>query len=127
MLPGASVVLQKGERPMAFYELRQYHVLPGKMDEWVRIMEQEIIPFQVSKGMVICGSFRGETDASVYVWIRRFESEAEREALYKAVYQFRPLEERDRATRADLLGPVEDGGDPDRGDAEIHHAMTAAA
>ena len=72
---------------MAFYELRQYKVLPGKMDEWVQIMEQEIIPFQVSKGMVICGSFRGETDELVYVWLRRFESEAEREALYKAVYE----------------------------------------
>jgi len=72
---------------MAFYELRQYHVLPGKMDAWVKIMEEEIIPFQVSKGMVICGSFRGETDQSVYVWLRRFESEAEREALYKAVYE----------------------------------------
>jgi hypothetical protein len=71
---------------MAFYELRQYKVRPGKLAEWVRIMEQEIIPFQVSKGMVICGSFRGETDESVYVWLRRFESEAEREALYKAVY-----------------------------------------
>jgi NIPSNAP protein len=71
---------------MAFYELRQYKVLPGKMDEWVKIMEEEIIPFQVSKGMVITGSFRGETDQSVYVWLRRFESEAEREALYKAVY-----------------------------------------
>jgi len=72
---------------MAFYELRQYKVRPGKMDEWVRIMEEEIIPFQISKGMVICGSFRGETDDSVYVWLRRFESEAEREALYKAVYE----------------------------------------
>jgi NIPSNAP len=72
---------------MAFYELRQYHVRPGKMDDWVRIMEEEIIPFQVSKGMVICGSFRGETDESVYVWLRRFESEAQREALYKAVYE----------------------------------------
>jgi NIPSNAP len=72
---------------MAFYELRQYKVLPGKLDEWVRIMEEEIIPFQVSKGMVICGSFRGESDDSVYVWLRRFESEAEREALYKAVYE----------------------------------------
>jgi hypothetical protein len=72
---------------MAFYELRQYKVLPGKMNEWVKIMEEEIIPFQVSKGMVICGSFRGETDDSVYVWLRRFESEAEREALYKAVYE----------------------------------------
>ena len=72
---------------MAFYELRQYKVLPGKMDEWVRVMEQEIIPFQVSKGMVITASFRGEKDDSVYVWMRRFESEAEREALYKAVYE----------------------------------------
>ena len=72
---------------MAFYELRQYKVLPGKMDEWIRIMEQEIIPFQTSKGMVICGSFRGETDDSVYIWLRRFESEAEREAQYKAVYE----------------------------------------
>ena len=72
---------------MAFYELRQYHVRPGKMAEWVRIMEEEIIPFQVAKGMVICGSFRGETDESTYVWLRRFENEAEREALYKAVYE----------------------------------------
>ncbi|HVH74545.1 MAG TPA: NIPSNAP family protein [Stellaceae bacterium] len=72
---------------MAFYELRQYKVRPGKLAEWVRIMEEEIIPFQVSKGMVICGSFRGETDDSVYVWLRRFESEAQREALYKAVYE----------------------------------------
>ncbi|HEV2300224.1 MAG TPA: NIPSNAP family protein [Stellaceae bacterium] len=72
---------------MAFYELRQYKVRPGKLAEWVRIMEEEIIPFQVSKGMVICGSFKGETDDGVYVWLRRFESEAQREALYKAVYE----------------------------------------
>jgi hypothetical protein len=72
---------------MEFYELRQYKVLPGRMDDWVRMMEQEIIPFQVAKGMVITGSFRGEKDDSVYVWLRRFESEAEREALYKAVYE----------------------------------------
>jgi hypothetical protein len=72
---------------MAFYELRQYKVLPGKMNEWVNIMEQEIIPFQTSKGMVICGSLRGETDDSVYIWLRRFESEAEREAQYRAVYE----------------------------------------
>ena len=72
---------------MAFFELRQYKIQPGKMDEWVRIMEEKIIPFQVSQGMVICGSYRGETDDSAYIWIRRFESEAQREALYKAVYE----------------------------------------
>ena len=72
---------------MAFYELRQYHVRPGKMAEWVKIMEEEIIPFQVKMGMVILGSFVGEEDESVYVWIRRFESEPERKRLYDAVYQ----------------------------------------
>ena len=72
---------------MAFYELRQYKVHPGKMDAWVAVMEQEIIPFQISKGMVITGSFRGEEDETVYVWTRRFESEAERKALYAAVYE----------------------------------------
>src|SRR5205823_2998056 len=72
---------------MAFYELRQYKVRPGKMQEWLKVMEEEIIPFQVAKGMVITGSFRGEADESVYVWLRRFESEGQREALYKAVYE----------------------------------------
>ena len=72
---------------MAFYELRQYKIRPGKMVEWLEVMENEIIPFQVSKGMIICGSFQGEEDESVYVWIRRFESEADRERLYAAVYE----------------------------------------
>jgi hypothetical protein len=50
-------------------------------------MEGEIIPFQVAKGMVITGSFRGEEDQTVYVWMRRFESEAQRERLYQDVYE----------------------------------------
>ncbi|MCH9675292.1 MAG: NIPSNAP family protein [Gammaproteobacteria bacterium] len=72
---------------MAFYELRQYPIHPGKMDEWVKFMEEVIIPFQVSKGMVITSSFRGEDDETVYVWMRRFQSEDERKALYAAVYE----------------------------------------
>lgn len=72
---------------MAFYELRQYEIRPGKMEAWLKLMEEEIIPFQVGKGMVIAGSFRAENDDGVYIWIRRFESEAERERLYAAVYE----------------------------------------
>jgi len=72
---------------MPFFELRQYKIRPGKMQEWLAFMESEIIPFQVSKGAVICASFQGEEDDSVYVWIRRFESEAERERLYREVYE----------------------------------------
>ena len=70
-----------------FFELRQYSIRPGKKDEWVRMVEDEIIPFQQSQGMVIVGSFTGEEDESVYVWVRRFDSEEERERLYEAVYQ----------------------------------------
>lgn len=69
-----------------FQELRQYKIREGKMDAWVEFMETVIIPFQVSKGMVITGSYRGEKDDTLYVWTRRFESEAERERLYDAVY-----------------------------------------
>lgn len=72
---------------MAFYELRQYKILPGKMDEWLKLMEEKIIPFQVSKGMVITGSFRHEEDETVYIWMRRFESEEDRVRLYAAVYE----------------------------------------
>ena len=72
---------------MAFYELRQYKVRPGMLASWVKIMEEEIIPFQVSKGMVITGSFQGETDPSVYIWLRRFDSEEQRVAQYAAVYE----------------------------------------
>jgi len=69
------------------FELRQYGIRPGQQKAFVKVMEQDVIPFQVSQGMVILGSFTGEQDESVYVWIRRFKNEAERERLYKAVYE----------------------------------------
>ena len=55
-----------------FFELRQYEIKPGCQEAWVKLMEEEIIPFQVSKGMVVLGSFVGEADESIYYWIRRF-------------------------------------------------------
>lgn len=70
-----------------FFELRQYRTLPGKREAWVAFMEDVIIPFQVAKGMVIVGSFVGQEEDDLYVWIRRFESEEQRAALYAAVYE----------------------------------------
>jgi len=70
-----------------FFELRRYQIKDGKRDQWVRFMEEEIIPFQISKGMVVCGSFIDQENPEVYVWIRRFENEAEKKRLYEAVYE----------------------------------------
>ncbi len=70
-----------------FFELREYRTLPGKRQDWVDYMEQVIIPFQVGKGMVILGSFVGQEEDDLYIWIRRFEDDAEKERLYEAVYE----------------------------------------
>ncbi|WP_028322122.1 NIPSNAP family protein [Desulfatiglans anilini] len=70
-----------------FFELRQYRIKDGKRERWVRLMEEKIIPFQVSKGMVFVGSFVALDEPDLYIWIRRFESEEEAERLYEEVYQ----------------------------------------
>ncbi|MHB1294869.1 MAG: NIPSNAP family protein [Anaerolineae bacterium] len=70
-----------------FFELRQYRIRDGKRDEWVKLMHDVIIPFQISKGMVVSGSFVAEQEPDLFVWMLRFESEEERVQLYKAVYE----------------------------------------
>lgn len=72
---------------MAFFELRQYKVQPGRMDDWVSFMEEVIIPFQTAQGMVITGSYRDEEDDNAYVWMRRFDSDEACKALYEKVYK----------------------------------------
>lgn len=57
------------------------------MDEWVEFMSSKIVPFIESKGMKVDAMFRGVEDPTVYVWIRRFDDEEHRQALYKAVYE----------------------------------------
>ncbi len=69
------------------FELRQYRIKDGKRDRWVKLMDEEIIPFQVSKGVVVIGSFTAEEEEDLYIWIRRFKNEAERERLYKEIYE----------------------------------------
>lgn len=68
------------------FEFRRYQAYPGRRDELVAIMETDIIPFQMSKGVVVVGSFVDEHDPDIYYWIRRFDDEDHRVALYAAVY-----------------------------------------
>ncbi|MER5936425.1 NIPSNAP family protein [Streptomyces sp. NPDC001928] len=86
-----------------FYELRRYRTRPGRRDEWVRYMEDVVIPFQTSKGMSVTASFIDEEDQDGYVWIRRFDDEAQREELYAAVYQSERWQGEIRPVVEDLL------------------------
>jgi hypothetical protein len=69
------------------FELRQYRTKPDQRERWAKFMDEIIIPYQISKGMVIIASFVGEAEEDLYVWIRRFDNETERERLYQEVYQ----------------------------------------
>ena len=69
------------------FELRQYRIKDNQREQWVRLVEDAIIPFQQSKGMVVVGSFIATEEPDLYVWMRRFADEEERKALYAAVYE----------------------------------------
>jgi NIPSNAP len=70
-----------------FFELRQYRIFPGKREQWVKFMEERIMPGQLAHGVVIVGSFVGHDEADLYAWIRRFESEAHLAAVNATYYQ----------------------------------------
>ena len=69
------------------YELREYRIYKGKMKQWLKLFEEEIVPFQVSKGMAIPASFTAVKSPDTFIWLRRFKNEAERKRQYKAVYE----------------------------------------
>jgi hypothetical protein len=69
------------------YELRHYRIKNGKMKQWVKLFEEEIVPLQVSHGMVIAGSFTAVKEKNLFVWLRRFANETERTKLYAKVYE----------------------------------------
>lgn len=83
------------------FELRQYRLKPGQRERWVKWMEQKIIPYQVALGVVVVGSFVADDDPDLYVWIRRFRSEAERQRLYAEMYE--------SPTWLNEIKPVNDG------------------
>ena len=83
------------------FELRQYRLLPGQRERWVKWMEEKIIPYQVALGVVIIGSFISDEDPDLYVWIRRFDSEQERQRLYAEMYE--------SPTWLNEIKPVNDG------------------
>jgi len=72
---------------MALFELRQYKIRDGKMAEWLELMHGEIVPYGMSKGMVFVASFCDEEDDSKYIWIRRFEDQADCDRMYKEIYE----------------------------------------
>jgi hypothetical protein len=52
-----------------------------------RFMTERAVPYQTGKGMRILGLSWAEGDETRFIWARAFESVAERDRLYAAVYE----------------------------------------
>lgn len=73
---------------MPIVELREYKVLPGKLEAWLAWMAEEILPYQISKGMRVLNTYthQDEDGQDWFVWLREFESESERQRIYQQTY-----------------------------------------
>jgi hypothetical protein len=69
------------------FELRFYTAQPGKRDELAAFMDRVVIPFNTARNVQVIGSFVDAEHEDGYVWIRRFEDEADRLRGYEAIYQ----------------------------------------
>ena len=52
-----------------FFELRQYRIKKGKMKQWVKYAEDVLLPFQISQGMVIVGTFVGQEEEDLFGYL----------------------------------------------------------
>ncbi|GGM87016.1 NIPSNAP family protein [Lentzea pudingi] len=68
-----------------FYEIRTEHARAGLGPELALYMDETVIPLHQEGGMTVVGSFTVPGE-DAFVWIRRFEDDADRERVLEAVH-----------------------------------------
>src|SRR5262249_61413438 len=63
---------------------RRSQTRPGPPEEWVHHTDEGVTPDQDSEGRTETASFTDDDDPDGYVWIRSFNDEAHRAAVYAA-------------------------------------------
>jgi NIPSNAP len=71
---------------MSVIELRIYTIHEGKRDEFVKLYDEVLLPAQRKFGLDILGQFISLDDENTFVWLRRFESEEERQRKWDEFY-----------------------------------------
>lgn len=67
-------------------ELRQYTVVPGKLDDFVRLYDSRFIESQELAGIELPGQFRVVGNPNKFDWLQGFASMQERLASFKSFY-----------------------------------------
>ncbi|WP_392543629.1 NIPSNAP family protein [Oryzobacter telluris] len=68
------------------FELRQYTLVPGGLDDLVDLFEGELVGPQVEAGMRLHGRYEDLADRDRFVWLRSFPSDDARTAACTAFY-----------------------------------------
>ena len=71
---------------MAVVEVRIYTVHEGKRDEFVKLYDEVLLPAQQQFGMAVLGQFTAVDDANTFVWLRRYDSQQERQRKWDEFY-----------------------------------------
>lgn len=73
---------------MAIVELREYKLKPNMKQAWLAWMNAELLPYQLSQGMRVLQTYiyKDENGDEWFVWLREFDDEQARQALYKKTY-----------------------------------------
>ena len=68
-------------------EIRTYTLHPGKRPEFVDWFEDQVVPAMEASGMTIVGTFESIEDENVFVYMRSFADEKERDRLTSTFYE----------------------------------------
>jgi len=71
---------------MAVIEVRIYTIHEGKREEFVELYDQVLLPAQREFGLDVLGQFISLDDDQTFVWLRRFDSQEERQRKWDEFY-----------------------------------------
>lgn len=72
--------------PGPVVELRQYKIVHGRREEFIRFFEREFVESQDAVGMPLLGQFRDLNDPDRFVWMRSFSDMSERKRALTDFY-----------------------------------------
>ena len=71
---------------MAVIEVRIYTIHQGKREEFVKLYDGVLLPAQRRFGLEVLGQFISLDDDQTFVWLRRFDSQQERQRKWGEFY-----------------------------------------
>jgi len=71
---------------MAVIEVRIYTIHQGRREEFVKLYDEVLLPAQRQFGLEVLGQFISLDDDQTFIWLRRFDSQQERQRKWDEFY-----------------------------------------